>query len=360
MTDVLVAPYLPLQQREIVGPWELIPRSALTTDDVSEPRLLEAVPQLLDAYRPLSSNSATFGVIIRPSAGKVGDSFDRTAPAFLRYALLAAALDTNPSRLAPEEDRTGNEGHESLTSDNVLIYGHPLNDGGWVADQYGAMVTILVGGMRLGEPGARFEQPGELVIPALSTRFDGIYATAVYEEIVKGTPVGRRMARALDWLGMAWRNTSALDISTRIVALRAGFEVLLGVGDTTKVIRDALGQLMNPPDAPRTKHTWTDHGKLKGPFELTSIEWWFQCFSILRNSIMHGDEIAATTWQHGEHHHVWIAEDNLRKAIKETLISAGHPEDLRDDPGQRLLARRISQRLSELPDPSQQTSQGAS
>lgn len=125
-------------------------------------------------------------------------------------------LDTNPSRLTPEEDRTGNEGHESLTSDNVLIYGHTLSDAGWVADRYGAMVTILVGGMRLGEPGAHFEQPGELVIPALPTRFDGIYATAVYEEIAKGTPVSRRIARALDWLGIAWRNTSALDDSTRI------------------------------------------------------------------------------------------------------------------------------------------------
>lgn len=66
---------------------------------------------------------------------------------------------------------------------------------------------------------------------------------------------------------------------------------------------------------------------------------------------MHGDEIPATAWEHGEHHHIWIAEDNLRKAIKEILIKAGHPEDLRDDPAQRLLARRIAQRLSELPDP---------
>jgi hypothetical protein len=351
MTDVLVAPYLPLRQREIVGPWELIPRSALVADDVSEPRLLEAIPQLLDAYRPQSSNSAAFGVVIRSSAGKVGEDFDRTTPALLRCSLLAAVLETNPSRLTPEEERTGNEGHESLTSDNVLIRGHSLNDGGWVADQYGLMVTMLVGGMRLGEPGARFEPPGELIIPALPTRFDGIYATAIYDEIAKGTPLSRRITRALDWLGMAWRNTSALEVSTRIVALRAGFEVLFGVGDSTRAIRDALGQLMNPPDAPRVDQTWTEHGKSKGPFALTAIEWWFQSFSMLRNSIMHGDEIPATAWEHGEHHHIWIAEDNLRKAIKEILIRAGHPEDLRDDPAQRLLARRIAQRLSELPDP---------
>ncbi len=79
----------------------------------------------------------------------MGEAFDKTTPAFLRFSLLAAVLDTNPSRLTPEKDRTGNEGHESLTSDNVLIYGHPLHDENWVADQYGVMVTMLVGGMRL-------------------------------------------------------------------------------------------------------------------------------------------------------------------------------------------------------------------
>jgi hypothetical protein len=88
MTDVLIAPYLPLRQREIVGPWELIPRSALTADDVSEPRLLKAVPQLLDAYRPQNSNSGAFGVVMRPSAGKVGEDFDRATPALLRCSLL--------------------------------------------------------------------------------------------------------------------------------------------------------------------------------------------------------------------------------------------------------------------------------
>lgn len=346
-SEVLVAPYLPLACREIVGPWELIPRDDITLEDVSEPQLMDAVRQLLDAYRPQRKTEVAFGVAIRARDGRIGQSFGRSAPGILRSALLAASLDTNPSSLTPEEERTGNEGHQMVTSDNTLVYGHPLHNENWVADQYGVMATRLAGGMRLGEANVHFEPPGELVIPAIEKPFDDVYATAIYEEIAKASPMSRRIARALDWLSIAWRNTSAVEIGTRVVALRAGFEVLLGAGDKTQAIRTSLDNLLNPADAARIERTWIEYEKTKGPFSLTDIEWWFQCFSLLRNAIMHGDEIPTAMWEHETHNHIWIGEEYLRKAIKETLIRAGHPEDLRDVPSQRALKRKIAQMISE-------------
>jgi hypothetical protein len=346
-SEVLVAPYLPLARREIVGPWELIPRSQITHEDVSQPQLLEAIQQLLDAYLPQRKTEVAFGVSIRDRKGRIGQAFDRTAPGLLRNALLAASLDTNPSPLMPEEEQTGHEGHQIVTSDNTLVYGHPLNSENWVADQYGVMATRLVGGMRLGEANARFEPPGEVVIPAIEKPFDDLYATAIYEELTKASSASRRIGRALGWLSIAWRNTSAVDIGTRVVALRAGFEVLLGVGDKTQAIRTSLGGLLNPSDAARTERTWIENGKSKGPFLLTDIEWWFQRLSLLRNGIMHGDDIPGAMWEHEGQSHIWIGEHHLRSAIKETLIGAGHPDDLREVPSDRALKRRITQFLSE-------------
>lgn len=345
--EVLVAPYLPLAQRTAVGPWELIPRSQLTAADVvSDAWVLDQIQHLLNAYREQDRTTVRFGVVLRADNTRVGDQVDMTKAPLLRRAFLAAVLDTNPSALTPESERTGNEGHATITSDNVLVYGHPLNPEGHVADEWGAMASRLVGGLRLGErPGVRFEGPGELAIPHLPTPFDSDYAAAVYAELDIGSEQSRRIARALDWLGIAWRNTRALEPENRVIALRIGFEALLGVGDNTRTLREALSGLIDPPNAPRTPRTWSERGRSQGPHALTDTEWWFQRFSLLRNLVTHGDATPEEAWLHDGVNHVWLAEDMLRRAIKETLIQAGHPADLRDDFATRQLARRIAQAL---------------
>ncbi|HTA15187.1 MAG TPA: hypothetical protein VK781_10075 [Solirubrobacteraceae bacterium] len=196
--------------------------------------------------------------------------------------------------------------------------------------------------MRLGDADAHFESPGELVIPALDKPFDDAYESALYEEHVKDTPSSRRIARALDWLGIAWRNTSAIEIGTRVVALRAGFEVLLGVGDSTRQFGSRSANFSTPTEQLELTALGRSVAR-PGPIAMIDLGWWFQSFSLLRNSIMHGDEVAMHSWQHGEHNHVWVAEDRLRRAIKETLIRAGHSENLRHDPARRELARRVTQ-----------------
>jgi hypothetical protein len=340
--EVLVAPYLPLSQRTSVGPWELIPRAQLAAADVSEAWVLEQVQHLLNAYREQDRSSVAFGVVLRAHDARVGDAIDRSKPPSLRRAFLAAVLESNPSALTPESERTGNEGHARVTSDNVLVYGHPLREDGMVADEWGAMAPRLVGGLRLGRPGVRFEGPGEIGIPARSTHFDAEYASAVYAEFGKESDTSRRIARALDWLGIAWRNTTALEPENRVIALRIGFEALLGAGESTRALREALSALIDPPDAPRTWRSWTERGTVQGPFELTDAEWWFQSFSLLRNHVMHGDETPRAAWSHDGTNHVWIAEDTLRKAIKETLIREGHSADLRRDHLERQIRRRIT------------------
>lgn len=63
---------------------------------------------------------------------------------------------------------------------------------------------------------------------------------------------------------------------------------------------------------------------------LSDTEWWFQSFALLRHAIDYGDEVLEYLWvfpDTGNQH--WMhAEDHLRRAIKKTVIGAGHSPDL--------------------------------
>ena len=122
-----------------------------------------------------------------------------------------------------------------------------------------------------------------------------------------------------------------MKLDARILALRAGFDVLFG-GAETRELRERFSALLDPPDAPRTAREWDDHhGNHRAPFDLTDLEWWFQSFALLRNKIAHGGQLESEEYDFDDGTpYVWHAERNLRRAIKQTVADAGHEDVLLD------------------------------
>jgi hypothetical protein len=139
------------------------------------------------------------------------------------------------------------------------------------------------------------------------------------------------------------RNTVSIDEETRIVALRAGFEVLLAVGEQTKANRKALSSLLDSADAEKLTRTWTSQSGQPVPEEMSELESWFQRFSFLRNELMHGEKPDDDDYVHDGERHLWLGEAHLRQAIKRVVADAGHPTVL-----QSPLERAFSDGAEEL------------
>jgi hypothetical protein len=108
------------------------------------------------------------------------------------------------------------------------------------------MVQALVGGLQVGTDYSQIRPPSELHVPFMHPPIDELYTASLLEGLSQGTDAARRFGGAIDWLDIAWRNTASIDEDTRIIALRAGFEVLLAAGDKTNAIREALCGLLDP------------------------------------------------------------------------------------------------------------------
>lgn len=167
------------------------------------------------------------------------------------------------------------------------------------------------------------------------------YAAALLEVLERGDEQSRRLDRSIEWLAIAWRNEEAISLDVRILALRAGFEVLFGGGSSTQKHRAALHSLLDDQTAARRSRTWVDRGK-EIHADLTDVEWWFQSFALLRNAIAHGDAISEADRSFEGQLHLWRGEHTLRAAIKRTVVQVGHDPDLELDRATRELRRALA------------------
>jgi hypothetical protein len=318
--EALLFPYLPITEPVHFGPWELIPGASIPESEAIAPWISSMLPQLMELYRSPDADWNAVGCIAKLRTEPVGTPVDPALYRPLHRAVAAALLDGNPD--GPSETR---EGWAVATSDNALMYGHRIGPDGYIAVRYGAMVQALVGGLQVGTEHSQIRPPSELHIPFMHPPLDDVYAAGLLEELSKGTDDARRLGGAIDWLDIAWRNTVSIDEDTRIVALRAGFEVLLNAGDTTSAIRDALCSLLDSADAKKITRTWTTPSGSSKSAELSDFGWWFQRFSFLRNKLMHGEQPAEEDYLHNEERHLWLGEARLRQAIKRAVANAGHP-----------------------------------
>jgi hypothetical protein len=171
-------------------------------------------------------------------------------------------------------------------------------------------------------------------------RIDLELGGAAWESIRRDTEDAARLARAIDWLGLAWINAAVVVDDMRIPVLRAAFEVLFNEGDSEQLAR-SLGDLLEPDSEPKPREWATLAGKPRRGL-LTDIAWWFIRFSFLRNALLHRDPVGVGA--EDVRRHVDHAEAYLRRAIKETIAADGHDE-IRRDAAWRELYRQALKRL---------------
>ncbi len=341
-------PYLPLASRIRIGAWDLIPQADLQESDTFDARVAEWC-HALAALHALPESARGVGAFGRPVGGRIGDDpADRSLMDDLRRALVVAIIDGNESPLIEPDERDPNAGHWAMSSENanVTTYGIDYKEG-WTATRTGGRIPWLSLGIPLrparGLPVTPIQPPADLRLPTMSRSIDHEYADAVWESIRRGTDDARRLARAIEWLRLAWLNTSDLTPDLRIPALRSGFEALLDGEKTPKLARSLRALLSD--DSPSVVREWT-HTRTKEPTcrALTDIEWWFWKFSFLRNELMHGGEPSAEAWAYDGRSQLDLGSGYLTRAIKLTVINDGH-SNIRDDLMWRRAIRETRARL---------------
>lgn len=321
----LLFPYLWIRDRIEVGPYELVSRNVLLDDEFAASHIKADVEGLLKMYEMRGSMADRFGTVVRRRDGKFGDRFEREEVRPLRRAVVAALLDRVPPGIGKKEET---QGWHVATSDNALVYLHQLDGSGRVAVQYGRMVELTVMGLTIGAEHGEIHAPSELHAPFLGGDPDSVYVDALYTELTAGTQAARRLGRAIDWLDLAWRNTTSIDDETRIVALYSGFEVLLDE-DSALDLAGALSELLEP-GAAKTTRAVPKLPKAGGrstftPRDLTDLEWWFLWFGFLRHDITHGHEISPRQHEWNDQSQLFLGETRLRQAIKQTVAEAATP-----------------------------------
>lgn len=340
MIWALIFPYLPLRYPVTVNGWQLTPVHELDSAQIVMGGR-DFLDGLLRLYG-LDSGGRGTGALVHAVGADLGSEFDPADIPPLRRAVTTAMLDQNPSPLIPEDERSGNEGERSTTSDNGLAWGHKIGDDGYVAAEYGFMVPTLSGGYNALDPASMaFRTPMELRQPFGARDLDEDYASALHRKITDDTDEGRRLSRTQDWLDIAWRNTESMNQDVRIFALRASYEVLFDDDDTFSV-RDKLSALLDTSEERRFPRTWTSRTGQPKSAELTDLGWWFQQFAFLRNALAHGHVIEEARYVHDGVSHVLLAELRLRQAIREVVTQDGN-EELRHPPTLRAAFRRLDE-----------------
>jgi hypothetical protein len=340
-TDVPVllmyAPYLPLREPLDVDGWRLVPVGELDNAESISDFAIAAAKGLAALYSASDNDAVTGAFAYRIGQG-LGAVFDEDDVLDMHRALVVMVLDANPSRLAAADEPDGNEAYRAMTSDNALVFGHPIGTDGYVAAQYGGMIGTLSGGYNViaaqGVDSMRIRPPADLMMPMGRPRVDGELADAAHRVITANDDAARRVHRAIGWLDLAWRNASSITPDLRIPALRSGFETLFDA-EGTLALRRALSVLLDDADAPRTHRTWVDQSR-RLEDSVTELEWWFVCFTLLRNAIAHGDPLEPENYDFEGVSHAFVAEYRLREAIKATVIASGYPEL-----GLKPMARRL-------------------
>jgi hypothetical protein len=360
MSNILIAPYLPVSQSARVGSWELIPFRRLEASGFASDQLMRPASRLIEAYR-LQHAGPPLGVVAVPESGRVGSPFDRALMPRLGHALLAGVVAGNPTMAIAEDDEEPNAGWAVCTSENALLYGHPLIESDSYAVETGVLARVNAIRHAPGdEPLPKIEPPVELPKP-LFAHFDEEIANATYALLSTGESAARRLHRALDWYRIALSNAEAVTLDLRVGAARSALEVLTGAGEETKRLVRAYGRLTREEST--TTATYDEVFWAKGAVALTPDEWWLTRLCVLRNTIVHGDKITDELWEHEGHHQLNHIHDRLIAALRIVVAEQFGDPLLRLTQSDRLFpriaqqaARHLQQSAEETPDPGSEES----
>ncbi len=340
MSTLLLTPYLPLSKQMAIREWRLIPFKLVREAEIVPGALAKPVERLVAAY----GRDDGMGAVVCLDGEEVGAEFEMRDFMRLRAALLAGSVGGNPE-MANTEDG-GLDAWSLTTSENALLVGHPIGDGSGYALQIGVLSRVLSGrGAPGDEPLPPIEAPVELPTPIISF-FDVELAEVVYDVLGADDDRARRLERALDWYRVVLSNAEAVSIDVRIGAAKSALEVLLGVGDETKKIVRAFGRLVRTPDS--TEQNYGDVFWANGQVQLTEDEWWLTRLSMLRNAIMHGDEVPDDLWVHEGHHQLNLVHDKLLVALRALAAESADDDLLALSPRDRDIARRQAEMVKAI------------
>jgi hypothetical protein len=344
--DLLLAPYLPLADAVRVGPWELLPFRQVGGSTAVPVGLRDPVSRLLDAYSSPTGARTAFGAVAYPYQGTVGAPFASTDLALLSRALLAGTVAENPVMTIDEEDQSPNAGNAVATSENALLYGHPLHGGDFYATSTGMLVHANhIRTANAGQPFPKITPPVELPTPMFAS-FDDELSTATYTALSAGSTASRRLHRALDWYRIALSNAEAVTVEVRVGAARSALEALTGGGDSTKGLVRAYGVLVREEGT--SLQTYEAVFWARGPVQLTSDEWWLTRLCDLRNRIVHGDEIPDSLWEHEGQHQLNHIHDRLISCLKRVVADHAGDAALRLSRVDRMFRRAYSDAEKQL------------
>lgn len=337
MPDILVMPYLYLADRAAIDGWEVIPRRQFEERDAASGEIFANAPKYLDLYQvPDGARRDQPGCLLRPPGARVGGDVDRDSLPLINKAVLAAVLDANE----PLDSKRPNAHQHASVSDNCLLYGHPYNTEGRVVVDYGFMVRTTVAGLNVNRSAAPIAISPEVHVPGFGHTVDTEYASALHALLARKDDAARRLEVTIDWLDLAWRNTPSIDGDTRIVALRAAFEVLLDAGEKVEDSRAAFATLHRLSGARSPRQFISLKGNPRTE-DMYDEEWWFTRFVWLRNKIMHGSSRSAADYEHEGRQHFHIADETLRRSIKLAVVAAGFPEHLLKTARDRRVERAV-------------------
>jgi hypothetical protein len=323
-----------------VREWRLIPFKSVRETEIVPGALAKPVERLVAAY----GRDDGMGAVVHLDGQQVGAEFEMRDFMRLRAALLAGSVGGNPEMATTEDG--GLDAWSLTTSENALLVGHPIGDGSGYALQIGVLSRVLSGrGAPEDEPLPPIEPPVELPTPLISS-FDVELAEAVYDALGADDNRARQLERALDWYRVVLSNAEAVSIDVRIGAAKSALEVLLGVGDETKKIVRAFGRLVR-----RSESTEQNHGDVfwaNGPVQLTEDEWWLTRLSMLRNAIMHGDEVPDDLWKHEGHHQLDLVHDKLLVALRAFTAESAGDDLVALSPRERDIARRHAEMVKAI------------
>jgi hypothetical protein len=339
MSTLLLTPYLPLSKQMGIREWRPIPFKLVHEAEIVPGALAKPVERLVAAY----GRDDGMGAVVCLDGEEVGAEFEMRDFMRLRAALLAGSVGGNPE-MANSEDG-GLDAWSLTTSENALLVGHPIGDGSGYALQIGVLSRVLSGrGALEDEPLPPIDAPVELPTPLISS-FDAELAEVVYDILGTDDDRARRLERALDWYRVVLSNAEAVSIDVRMGAAKSALEVLLGVGDETKKIVREFGRLVRTPDS---KENYEDVFWANGPVQLTEDEWWLTRLSMLRNAIMHGDEVPDDLWTHQGHHQLNLVHDKLLVALRAFAAESADDDLLALAPRDRDIARRQAEMVKAI------------
>jgi hypothetical protein len=214
-------------------------------------------------------------------------------------------------------------------TEHALLYSHRFDDDLYTAHETGTMVMMRHFGSRIGQDRDVISYPADLVLPILALDLDAVYANALYDVLTNVADDDPDLPGAIRWFEIAWANSAVVDPPTRIMALRAAFDLLF-TSARTETVRKRLSAFLDP-DGKGTRREWTDHFGNRHVAELTDVAWWFQMFALLRNKVAHGGALVDDEFIFEGVPHVWHAEWVLRRVFKQILVNRGHGDVVLDD-----------------------------